>query len=184
MFSLAAQQEFLDSFFETVQPFDCFVLAGWRPKENDLSDAIAALFEPGWKHGFSAGILAEVLQKAGSQPSLSQAAQTAISHICSLDLRDDDLKVVREHWGAESRADIEIWGPDFFICLEHKKGSGETVIGGRYQTARLRVDAIDMAARFSIPEEHGQAIEQRGRHLGIPEHAGPFAKGQVRGDDN
>ena len=25
----------------------------------------------------------------------------------------------------------------------------------------------------------GQAIEQRGRHLGVAEHAGPFAEGEV-----
>ena len=30
----------------------------------------------------------------------------------------------------------------------------------------------------------GQAIEQRGRHLGVAEHAGPFAEGQVCGDDD
>ena len=30
----------------------------------------------------------------------------------------------------------------------------------------------------------GQAIEQRGGHLGIAEHAGPFAEGEVGGDDD
>jgi hypothetical protein len=30
----------------------------------------------------------------------------------------------------------------------------------------------------------GQPIEQRGRHLGVPEHAGPFAEGEVCGDDD
>ena len=30
----------------------------------------------------------------------------------------------------------------------------------------------------------GQAIEQRSGHLGVAEHAGPFAEGEVRGDDD
>jgi len=30
----------------------------------------------------------------------------------------------------------------------------------------------------------GQAIEQRGGHLCIAEHAGPFAEGEIRGDDD
>jgi hypothetical protein len=30
----------------------------------------------------------------------------------------------------------------------------------------------------------GQAIEQRGGHLGVAEHAGPFTEGEVRGDDD
>ena len=30
----------------------------------------------------------------------------------------------------------------------------------------------------------GQAIEQRGRHLGVAEHARPFSEGQIGGDDD
>ena len=30
----------------------------------------------------------------------------------------------------------------------------------------------------------GQPIEQRGRHLGVPEDARPFTEGQVGGDDD
>lgn len=30
----------------------------------------------------------------------------------------------------------------------------------------------------------GQAIEQRGRHLGVAEHARPFAEGEVGGDEH
>ena len=30
----------------------------------------------------------------------------------------------------------------------------------------------------------GQAVEQRGRHLGVAEHAGPFAEGEIGGDDD
>ena len=29
-----------------------------------------------------------------------------------------------------------------------------------------------------------EAVEQRGRHLGVAEHAGPFTEGEVRGDDD
>ena len=30
----------------------------------------------------------------------------------------------------------------------------------------------------------GQAVEQRGGHLGVAEHAGPFSEGEVGGDDD
>jgi hypothetical protein len=30
----------------------------------------------------------------------------------------------------------------------------------------------------------GEAVEQRGRHLGIAEHARPFAEGEICGDDD
>jgi hypothetical protein len=30
----------------------------------------------------------------------------------------------------------------------------------------------------------GQAVEQRGDHLGVAEHAGPFSEGEIGGDDN
>jgi hypothetical protein len=30
----------------------------------------------------------------------------------------------------------------------------------------------------------GQAVEQRGRHLGVAEHAGPFTERQIGGDDD
>jgi hypothetical protein len=30
----------------------------------------------------------------------------------------------------------------------------------------------------------GQAVEQRGCHLGVAEHAGPFAEGEIGGDDD
>ena len=30
----------------------------------------------------------------------------------------------------------------------------------------------------------GQAVEERGRHLGIAEHAGPFAEREIGGDDD
>lgn len=30
----------------------------------------------------------------------------------------------------------------------------------------------------------GQPVEQRGRHLGVAEHAGPFAEREIGGDDD
>ena len=30
----------------------------------------------------------------------------------------------------------------------------------------------------------GQPVEQRGGHLGVAEHAGPFAEGEIDGDDD
>ena len=30
----------------------------------------------------------------------------------------------------------------------------------------------------------GQAVEQRGRHIGVAEHTGPFAEGEIGGDED
>ena len=30
----------------------------------------------------------------------------------------------------------------------------------------------------------GQPVEQRGGHLGVAEHAGPFSEGEIGGDDH
>ena len=39
-------------------------------------------------------------------------------------------------------------------------------------------------ARFDDVAVVGQAIEQRGRHLGVAEDAGPFTECEVGGDDD
>ena len=65
-------------------------------------------------------------------------------------------------------------------------------LAGVAETARARVVVIVVAA-LEAPAVVaglddiavvGQAIEQRGRHLGIAEHARPFAEGEIGGDDD
>ena len=40
----------LKSFIRDIDPFDCLLIADWRPSENTLSDVIAALLNPDWGH--------------------------------------------------------------------------------------------------------------------------------------
>ena len=46
------------------------------------------------------------------------------------------------------------------------------------------LEAPTLVAGFDDVAMVGQAVEQRGRHLGIAEHAGPFAEREIGGDDD
>ena len=45
-------------------------------------------------------------------------------------------------------------------------------------------ESIAVIAGLQNVAAMGEAIEQGGGHLGVAEHAGPFAEAQVRGDDD
>jgi len=45
-------------------------------------------------------------------------------------------------------------------------------------------EAPTVVASFDDVAMVGQAVEQRGRHLGIAEHAGPFTEREIGGDDD
>jgi len=46
------------------------------------------------------------------------------------------------------------------------------------------LEAPAVIAGFNDVAIVGQAIEQRSGHLGVAEHARPFAEGEIRGDDD
>jgi hypothetical protein len=54
----------------------------------------------------------------------------------------------------------------------------------RSSTERGNLRRATVVAGLDDVAVMGQAIEQRGGHLGVAEHAGPFAEGEVRGDDD
>jgi hypothetical protein len=58
-------------------------------------------------------------------------------------------------------------------------GSGEGICGSG---AVFKAPAL--VAGFDDFAVMGEPVEQRGRHLGVAEDAGPFTKGQVGGDDD
>jgi hypothetical protein len=63
--------------------------------------------------------------------------------------------VKRERLGSTSRADIEIWGQDFLVIIEHKVTKGrETFRNHKFQTFRLREDFRTKAAKFGIEPTH------------------------------
>ena len=64
---------------------------------------------------------------------------------------------------------------------------------GVAETARARVVGVIVGSAFEAPAVVaglddvavvGQAIEQRGRHLGVTEDARPFTEGEIGGDDD
>lgn len=46
-------QGFLERFVIERQQLDCLAIGGWQPKENQLSDVVAAVFEPTWHKALS-----------------------------------------------------------------------------------------------------------------------------------
>ena len=135
--------DLLQSFIRVIEPFDCLLIAGWEPHENELSDVVAALFNPNWGHPFAVEILKHVLGALVSNGSLSAAKYESIQK--SIGPERTQLFVRREHWGDSSRADIDVYtsGRDaFLVRIEHKiRGGAETFIRGQAQTSRLWKDA-------------------------------------------
>ena len=55
---------------------------------------------------------------------------------------------------------------------------------GRVGGSGAVLEAPAFVAGFDDVAVVGEAIEQRGGHLGVAEHARPFAEGEVGGDDD
>src|SRR5229473_5184342 len=100
----------LDSFVGEIEPFDCLLIAGWQPAENQLSDVIAALFDSDWGHPFALPVLQHILRSVASKPFLAPLTRNAISRIQQSLGNCDKIFVRRERRGSASRADIDIYG--------------------------------------------------------------------------
>jgi hypothetical protein len=146
----------LDSFIREIEPFDCLLIAGWSPNENQLSDVIAALFDQRWGHPFAISILSNVLDALVANSSLSMVRAAYFKQ--SLDPETTQIFVRREKQGDLSRADIDIYtrGPDaFLVRIEHKiRGGSETVVGEKGQTFRLLKDAVGLARELRISADN------------------------------
>jgi hypothetical protein len=149
----------LQSFVSEIAPFDCFLIAGWEPTENPLSDAIAALFDSNWGHPFAQRILHHTLGAVASNGSFSRAQADKIRHVQeSFAFIRPQIFVSREQRGDSSRADIDVYSPGsdgFLVRIEHKVRDGsETTIAGKDQTLRLWEDAIKRAGQLGIDREY------------------------------
>ncbi len=142
-----ADQAFLDQYVLEVRPFDCFMIGGWRPNENQLSDVIAGLFDQNWGHDHSPAIFDSFLKVARGK-----SASPAIDYIQSLSRNErHNFSVKREQSGADSRADIDIYGQNFLVRIEHKiRGGSETLVRRKGQASRLLGNAIDRAKLLQI----------------------------------
>jgi hypothetical protein len=58
--------------------------------------------------------------------------------------------------------------------------AGQALIGG----SGAVLEAPGIVAGLDDLAVVGEPVEQRGRHLGVAEDAGPFAEGEVGGDDD
>jgi len=148
-------QEFLVRFLKELQPFefDCCDIGGWHPNENELSNVIAAIFNPRRQHGFAGASLDALLDLIAAKTSLGSVKET-IAYIKALKPEDKyELKVIREGAGEVSRSDIELVGRNFLICIEHKlRGVAETTHeNGQAQTVRLLKDVKKKLASDTQP---------------------------------
>ena len=64
------------------------------------------------------------------------------------------------------------------------RGCGDGASAGRCVIVGSALEAPAVVAGLDDVAVVGQAIEQRGRHLGIAEDARPFAEGEIGGDDD
>ena len=73
----------------------------------------------------------------------------------------------------------EIAGPSRRSCqgAQTARANGFSDSGSRFEPPVLIAGFHDVAVM-------DEAVEERGRHLGVAEHAGPFAESQVRRDDD
>jgi hypothetical protein len=135
--------------------FDCFGIGGWRPNENQLSDIVAALFDPKRGHGLGLRILQVFLIHLLNYP-LSSAQRIRVRNVAhSIQVTGSDVTVKRERIGLSSRADIEVWGNDFLLIVEHKVARGKETFGhATHQTFRLEHDFATKAAQFGIEASH------------------------------
>jgi hypothetical protein len=135
--------------------FDCFEIGGWRPTENQLSDIIAAILDPRRGHGFGFEILQALFNRLLTYP-FSPVQQLRVRNVANaIQAAGGDITVKRERIGMSSRADIEVWGRNFLIIIEHKVARGKETFGNvTHQTFRLEHDFTEKAAKFGIQATH------------------------------
>jgi hypothetical protein len=142
--------------------FDCLLIGGWRPNENELSDVVAALLSPTWGHGFWRHALKNLL--VAIHEKLPKRKSTRIRNVAEQISKridaDSGIVVGREHWGENSRADIDVYGSGFFLRIEHKTRYGAETphSSGVAQTERLFKDAAAYAALLGIAPENVLAV--------------------------
>jgi hypothetical protein len=61
--------------------------------------------------------------------------------------------------------------------LRRRASAGCVIVVAAFESPAVIAGLDDVAVM-------GQPVEQRGRHLGVAEHAGPFSEGEIGGDDD
>jgi hypothetical protein len=137
--------------------FDCFQIAAWDPDENNLSDVIAALFDRTWGHNYFTPILRAILETIAEK---LEGRRELVAKIVKY-INAGEIRVVaqRECRGEESRSDIDVFGAQFFLRIEHKlRGGTETIVRNKSQTDRLLNDAMSRADKLGIDRDNVIAI--------------------------
>jgi hypothetical protein len=96
------------------------------------------------------------LRHLAERADLHPEQLSRVRKLLKIAMGDEALVTVkRERIGPLSRADIEVWGREFLLVIEHKVSGGkETFRHAQYQTYRLAEDFRAKAGRFSIPEDN------------------------------
>lgn len=135
--------------------YDLLDIAGFHPKEDDLSNAIASLIDPRESHGLGIQPLRNILVNIkGKYSSIKEKINSILPDLASQSIKVD----TRLDWG-ESKPDIVVEGELFLISIENKLSYGiETVRQGKYQTARQWKALQREGARKQISDNSTLAI--------------------------
>lgn len=124
-----------------------FLKAGFYPDENNLSDALAFLFDPNENHKLRTKPL-EILLRIIDKKKYANL-------IKKIRLGINEISVFREFSEEKTRLDIEIIGKEFIIFIENKVWVGsETIINNEYQTNREWKALIKKYEYFRVPPEN------------------------------
>lgn len=150
--------------------FDIFSKVGFFAKENNLSDAIAALLDPHEKHNFGNMLIINILR------IIRHRDKRRIDEIMKIIKNEslDYIKVQRERHEGTTIPDITIISDRFLICIENKiRGGTETFFNKKAQTVRQWEKLKEMGGILCVPQE---------RLLGIlltPEGKSPTSEGFI-----
>jgi hypothetical protein len=142
-----------------LQHFDIFTIAGFRPNEDNLSDAIRALLDPEEGHGLGVQPLICLLQEVRKRhPRKGIAIQSLLDTISP----GTKLNVTTRCHRPTAIPDIVIEAPEkFLIFIENKLRAGSETIStrtGALQTKRQAAELQMMAAERNIPKANALGI--------------------------
>lgn len=126
---------------------DPYVMSGFAPSENLLSNAIANILDPMGRHYQGTLGLQALLDAASLLANTEQSCSLERIRVL-LTTNTGRTTVSREHSFENGRIDLRITSPTFEILVENKmRGGAEVVINGKHQT--IRYERLIEAAQSS-----------------------------------
>ena len=128
--------------------YDVFRKAGFLPEENNLSDALASIFDPKEMHGLGVMPLKKLIQVV--QKKCKRGENSITNEL--IEANKNRISVTREKIEEGTRPDIEIVCPDFIIFIENKMFGGQETKSsdGEWQTDRQWIALKAKCIRYSL----------------------------------